>query len=55
MLLKRDPTRKLQKAYQQKLEAAMHAMRKGDVRQNALLSAEAEKIKTEVEGYKGAG
>lgn len=49
---RRDPTRKLQKTYQQKLEAAMHAMRKGDVRQNALLVAEADKIKAEIEGYR---
>lgn len=43
-LFRRDPTRKLKKAYAQKMEAAMHAMRNGDVRQNALLVEEAEAI-----------
>jgi len=46
---KKDPTRKLQKAYQQKMEAAMLAMRRGDVRQNAFLVAEAEAIKAEID------
>ena len=50
-LFKRDPTKKLKKAYQQKLESAMHAMRNGDVRQNAELVAEAEKIKIELETH----
>ena len=55
-LFKRDPTKKLKKAYQQKMEAAMHAMRRGDVRGNAMLVAEAEKIKTELDGLvKAAG
>lgn len=48
-LFKRDPRKKLQKAYQQKMEEAMHAMRRGDVRENALLVAEAEKIKAEID------
>ena len=48
-LFRRDPTRKLKRAYQQKLEAAMKAMRRGDVRQNALLFAEAEEIRLELE------
>ncbi len=48
-LFKRDPKKKLQKAYQQKMETAMHAMRKGDVRQNAILVAEAEQIKAELD------
>jgi hypothetical protein len=48
-LFQRDPTRKLRKTHQQKLEAAMHAMRRGDVRQNALLFAEAEKIRLQIE------
>jgi len=48
-LFKRDPSRKLKKAYQQKMEAAMHAMRRGDVRQNALLVAEADQIKAELD------
>jgi hypothetical protein len=49
LLLKRDPTKKLKKAYQQKLESAMHAMRRGDVRENARLVAEAEKLKEAID------
>ena len=48
-LFKRDPTKKLKKAYQQKMEAAMHAMRRGDVRENAMLVAEADKLREEIE------
>jgi hypothetical protein len=50
-LFKRDPTKKLKKAYQQKMEAAMHAMRRGDVRANALLVQEAELIRAEMEKH----
>ena len=50
-LFKRDPTKKLKKAYQQKMEAAMHAMRRGDVRANAMLVAEADEIRAEIEKY----
>lgn len=50
--LKRDPVKKLKKAYQQKLESAMHAMRRGDVRGNAQLMEEAEKIRREMETWK---
>ena len=50
-LFKRDPVKKLKKAYQQKMETAMHAMRRGDVRQNALLVAEAEEIRLEIEKH----
>jgi hypothetical protein len=46
---KRDPKKKLQKTYEQKMESAMHAMRRGDVRQNAILVAEAEQIKAELD------
>jgi hypothetical protein len=48
-LFKRDPTKKLKKSYQQKMEAAMHAMRRGDIRANALLVQEAEQIRAELE------
>jgi len=48
-LFRRDPLKKLRKTYQEKLEAAMHAMRNGDVRQNALLIAEADQIKAEID------
>jgi len=43
-LFKRDPTKKLRKAYEQKMEAAMHAIRRGDVRENARLVAEANEL-----------
>ena len=46
---KSDPTKKLKKAYQQKMEAAMHALRQGDVRQNAELVAEADEIKKAID------
>lgn len=48
-LFKRDPKKKLRKAYQQKMEAAMQAMRRGDVRNNALLVAEADEIKAKID------
>ena len=48
-LFKRDPTKKLQKAYQQKMEAAMHALRNGDVRENSRLVAEADEMRAELE------
>jgi hypothetical protein len=50
-LFKRDPVKKLKKTYQQKLESAMLAMRKGDVRQNAFLVAEAQEIWAEIEKH----
>lgn len=48
-LFRRDPSKKLKKNYQQKMEQAMHAMRRGDVRQNAMLVAEADKIKEQID------
>jgi hypothetical protein len=51
LFFKRDPTKKLRKAYELKMESAMHAMRRGDVRQNALLVEEAEKIRLEIETH----
>ena len=52
-LFKRDRTKKHRKAYHQKMEAAMQAMRNGDVRENARLVAEAEKIKAEIDQLEG--
>ena len=48
-LFNRDPARKLKKTYAQKQEAAMHAMRNGDIRENAKLVAEAELIRKDIE------
>jgi hypothetical protein len=52
-LFKRNPSKQLNKKYQRKMESAMHAMRRGDIRQNALLVAEAEKIKAELSKLAG--
>ncbi|MEM7003999.1 MAG: DUF6435 family protein [Pseudomonadota bacterium] len=49
MFFKRDPKKKLTKAYQKKMEAAMHAMRNGDVAGNAFLTQEAEAIKAQID------
>ncbi|MEQ8857380.1 MAG: DUF6435 family protein [Pseudomonadales bacterium] len=49
VFFKRDPTRKLKKAYKQKMEEAMHAMHRGDIRRNAQLVQEAEKIRAEID------
>lgn len=48
-LFKRDPTKKLNKRYQDKMKAAMQALRNGDVRENAVLVAEAEELKAELD------
>ena len=52
-LFKRDPRKKLQKAYEAKLEAAMLAMRNGDIRKNAELTVEAQAIKAEIDALDG--
>lgn len=49
VLFKKDPRKKLAKAYQQKMEEAMKAMRNGDVRGNAFLVKEAEEIKAQLD------
>lgn len=46
---KRDPKKKLQKEYDRTLEAAMRAMRNGDIRKNAELTVEAEALKAEID------
>lgn len=48
-LFNRNPTKKLEKAYQQKMASAMHAMRRGDIRQNAQLVAEADEIRKQID------
>ncbi|WP_203299761.1 DUF6435 family protein [Marinobacter sediminum] len=47
--LKGDPKKKLQKAYEAKLEKALHAQRNGDLRTHGTLMEEAEKIYAEIE------
>ena len=48
-LFKSNPTKKLRKTYDMKLEQAMHAQRKGDIKSYSMLTAEAESIWTEIE------
>jgi septal ring factor EnvC (AmiA/AmiB activator) len=43
-LFKKDPTEKLKKEYQKKLEEAMNAQRRGDIQKYAELTAEAEEL-----------
>ena len=51
-LFRRDPLKKLLKAYERKLEQAMQASRNGDMRANAALTEEAEAIRVEIEALK---
>ena len=44
-IFKKDPIKKLDKLYESKLEEAMYAERKGDIKSYAMITAEAEKIK----------
>lgn len=48
-LFKKDPTRKLRKQYQQKLEEARDLQRKGDIQAYAQKTAEAEALMQEIE------
>ena len=48
-LFKSNPTKKLKKTYDIKLEQAMHAQRKGDIKLYSMLTAEAEAIWKEIE------
>ncbi len=47
--LKPDPTKRLQKAYEKKLEAAMQAQRSGDIKTYSLLSEEADGLYRELQ------
>jgi len=47
-LFKKDPIKKLNKLYEAKLEQAMQAQRKGDIKSYAMITAEAEKIKDKI-------
>lgn len=48
-LFKSNPTKKLRKTYDTKLEQAMQAQRKGDIKTYSMLTAEAEAIWSEIE------
>jgi hypothetical protein len=47
--LKRDPSKKLTKQYYLKLEQAMQAQRKGDIKLYSSITAEAEVIKADID------
>jgi hypothetical protein len=47
--LKADPIKKLRNAYDQKLEQAMQAQRKGDIMSYSLLTAESELIGAQID------
>lgn len=49
-LFKSDPIKKLNKVYHTKLEQAMRAQRAGDIRLYSTITAEAEEIRTQIEG-----
>ena len=51
-LFNRDPSKKLRKQYDIKLEQAMLAQRKGDIKTYSMLTAEAEKLWEEIEANK---
>ena len=48
-LFKSDPSKKLNEQYHAKLEAAMQAQRKGDIRLHGELTAEAEKLYSQIQ------
>lgn len=48
-LFKSDPKKKLQKAYESKLEKALHAQRNGDLRAHSTLMQEAENLYAEIQ------
>jgi len=48
-IFKTDPIKKLNKAYEAKLEQAMHAQRNGDIKSYAMITAEAELIANEIQ------
>ncbi len=47
-IFKKDPIKKLDKMYESKLEEAMYAQRKGDIKSYAMITAEAEKINVKI-------
>ena len=51
-LFKKDPIKKLQVQYEQKLEEAMFVQRNGDMRKYAALTEEAEAIKKSLDELK---
>lgn len=54
-LFKSDPTKKLRKEYNAKLEAAMTAQRNGDIRTYSMLTQEADALWRQLEPLEKAG
>jgi hypothetical protein len=48
-IFKSNPTKKLRKTYDMKLEQAMHAQRKGDIKSYSMLTAEAEALWSDIQ------
>ncbi len=53
-LFKSDPSKKLRKRYHDKLEQAMLAQRKGDIKTYSFITAEAEQLLKELEGLESS-
>ncbi|WP_371194358.1 DUF6435 family protein [Glaciecola sp. SC05] len=51
-IFKSDPSKKLRKTYDIKLEQAMLAQRKGDIKTYSMLTAEAEALWAQIEALK---
>jgi hypothetical protein len=50
--LKKDPVKKLNKLYLQKLEEAMYAQRNGDIRSYSTITSEAEDIRIKMDALR---
>jgi hypothetical protein len=50
--LKKDPVKKLNKLYLQKLEEAMYAQRNGDIRSYSSITSEAEDIRIKMDALR---
>lgn len=48
-IFKKDPIKKLNKAYEAKLEQAMYAQRNGDIKSYSMITAEAEDIVKQIQ------
>ncbi|MEZ9236992.1 MULTISPECIES: DUF6435 family protein [Shewanella] len=48
-IFKQDPIKKLNKAYEAKLEQAMYAQRNGDIKSYSMITAEAENIVKQIQ------
>ena len=48
-IFNKNPTKKLNKLYLDKLEKAMHAQRNGDIESYSILATEAEQIRLQIE------